>query len=258
MRARSAQAAFTLVELAVVMAIIGLLLAGAMMTLSAQAEQRATDETRRRLNAAVDALIAYAVVNGRLPCPAAPGSSGDEAPATGSGICSNPYNGFLPARTIGFQPTDEAFYGLDAWQNRIRYVVAGVTLAPACSAGAGLTPHFTAAANLKANGMSCKPNVADLDVICSTAAAGVSPSCNSGQRVVAQQTAAFIVYSIGKNGPQPGNYGADEIANTDNNAVFVSRTWSGSDSALGTFDDLLVVVPAGVLYSRLVAAGVLP
>src|SRR5262245_9987674 len=103
MATRRAQAAFTLVELAVVMSIIGLLLAGAMMTLSAQSEQRAIDETRRRLNAAVEALVAYAVVNGRLPCPAAPSANGDEAPS-GGGACSNPYNGFLPARTIGFQP----------------------------------------------------------------------------------------------------------------------------------------------------------
>ena len=259
MRTRRAQAAFTIVELAVVMAIIGLLLAGAMMTLSAQAEQRAVDETRRRLNAAVDALIAYAVVNGRLPCPAVPGgAAGDESPNTGTGVCTNPYNGLLPARTIGFQPTDEAFFGLDAWQNRIRYVVAGVTLAPDCGGVAGAIPHFTLAANLKSNGMSCKPNVNDLDVVCSTAAAGVSPACNSTQRVVAQQTTAFIVYSVGKDGANTGAYGADETANLDNNAVFVNRTWSGTDSPLGTYDDLMVVVPAGLFYSRLVAAGVLP
>jgi prepilin-type N-terminal cleavage/methylation domain-containing protein len=259
MATRRAQAAFTIVELAVVMAIIGLLLAGAMMTLTAQAEQRALDETRRRLNAAVDALVAYAVVNGRLPCPANPaGAAGEESPNTGTGICTNPYNGLLPARTIGFQPTDDAFFGLDAWQNRIRYVVAGVTLAPDCGGVGGAMPHFTVAATLKTNGMSCKPNLNDLDVVCSSVGAGVSPSCNSSQRVVAQQTAAFIVYSIGKNGPNPGAYGADETANLDNNAVFVNRTWSGTDSPLGTYDDLMVVVPAGVLYSRLVAAGVLP
>jgi prepilin-type N-terminal cleavage/methylation domain-containing protein len=257
MATRRAQAAFTIVELAVVMAIIGLLLTGAMMTLSAQAEQRAFDETRRRLNAAVDAVISYAVVNGRLPCPAVAAASGDESPV-GGGVCTNAYSGFLPARTIGFQPTDESFYGLDSWNNRIRYVVAGVTLAPTCSTGAPVVPHFTLAANLKANGMSCKPNVADLDVVCSVAAPGASPTCNNTQRVVAQQTAAFIVYSIGKNGPNANAYGADEAANLDNNALFVNRTWSGAESALGTYDDLMVVVPAGALYSRLVAAGVLP
>jgi len=252
MASRRAQAAFTIVELAVVMAIIGLLLAGAMMTLSAQAEQRAVDETRRRLNAAADALMAYAVVNGRLPCPATAGAGlyGDENPA-GGGTCAmspNPYVGFLPARTIGFQPTDEVFYGLDAWNNRIRYAVsAGAFVEAACSAP--LANHFTST-NLKTNGMSCRP--ADLDV-CSTAGA-----CAAANRVVAQYTAAFIVYSIGKNGPNTASYGPDEIENTNGDARFVNRTWSGSDSPAGYYDDLMVVVPAGVLYSRLIAAGVLP
>ena len=248
MTTRRAQAAFTLVELAVVMAIVGLLLAGAMMTISAQAEQRAIDETRRRLNAAVEALVAYAVVNGRLPCPATTGAGlfGDENPA-GGGACLNPYGGFLPARSVGFQPTDELFYGLDAWNNRIRYAVSAV--APTGCAG-GLVWHFTNATNLKTYGMSCKPN--DLEV-CSAAGA-----CSAANRVVAQNTAAFIVYSVGKNGPVPSAYGADETENTNGDARFVSRTWSGSDAAAGYYDDLMVVVPAGAFYSRLVAAGVLP
>src|SRR3954447_769066 len=166
MATRRAQAAFTIVELAVVMAIVGLLLAGAMMTLSAQAEQRAIDETRRRLNAAVEGLVAYAVVNGRLPCPAVVGvlKYGDEDPPAG-GACTNGYGGFLPARTIGFQPTDELFYGLDAWNNRIRYAVS--ITAPTVCAGAPAA-HFTTLGSMKTYGMSCKPG--DLDV-CTTAGA---------------------------------------------------------------------------------------
>jgi len=245
MSARRAQAAFTIVELAVVMAIVGLLLAGAMMTLGAQAEQRAIDETRRRLNSAVDALIAYAVVNGRLPCPAAPGTTGDESPPA-TGACTNPYNGFVPARTIGLQPADDAFYALDGWNNRIRYAVSGA--APVGCAG--VLWHFTNGTNLKTYGMSCKPN--DLDVC------NVAGICSAGNRVVAQNTAAFIVYSVGKNGPNAAAYGPDETENVNNDARFVNRTWSGSDSPNGSYDDLMVVVPAGLFYSRLVAAGVLP
>jgi prepilin-type N-terminal cleavage/methylation domain-containing protein len=95
---------FTLTELAVVFLIVGLLMGGAIMTLSAQMEQRTYEETQRRLQAARDALLAFALVNGRLPCPAAPNANGDESPA--GGACTNWYNGFLPARTLGFQPTD--------------------------------------------------------------------------------------------------------------------------------------------------------
>lgn len=244
---------FTLTELAVVTAILALLLGSAMMTLSAQAEQRARDETRRRLDAAVEAVVAFAVVNGRLPCPAVNGATGDEALA-GGGICTNAYGGLLPARTIGLQPTDASFYGVDSWNNRIRYAVSSV--APTGCTGTAAAPHFTSAANLKANGISCKPN--DLEIVCSSVAAGVNASCNAGTRVVSAQTIAFVVYSTGPNGANAATYGADEVENANGDARFVSRTPSPAGGVNGAFDDLVVAVPAGVLYSRLVAAGVLP
>ncbi|HEX9773863.1 MAG TPA: type II secretion system protein, partial [Steroidobacteraceae bacterium] len=71
---------FTLTELAVVFTIISLLLAAAMYTLSAQTEQRNFEETRRRLEAARELLLSFAIVNGRLPCPAT--TSGAEAITT--------------------------------------------------------------------------------------------------------------------------------------------------------------------------------
>jgi len=244
---------FTLTEMAVTLAILALLLGGAMMTLLAQSEQRAIDDTKRRLDAAAEAVIAFALVNGRLPCPATGVSNGDEAPA-GGGTCTTPYGGFLPARTVGLQPTDASFYAIDAWTNRIRYAVSSAALA-GCT-GTSTTPHFTSTANLKANGVSCKPN--DLDILCSTVGAGVNATCNVTTRVVAQQTIAFVVYSTGKNGALAATYGADETENLNGDARFISRTPSGPDSPSGNFDDLLVAVPAGVLYSRLIAAGVLP
>ena len=250
---RAAARGFTLTELAVVMAILALLLGSAMMTLSAQAEQRAIDDTRRRLDAAVEALTAFAVINGRLPCPAVNAATGEEAPA-GGGACTNAYGGFLPARTIGLQPTDSAFYAVDAWGNRIRYAVSSV--APTGCAGTSTAPHFTNALNLKTNGISCRPN--DLDIVCSTVAAGVNAACNVGTRVVSAQTIAFVVYSSGPNGAVTGQFGADEVENANSDARFVMRTPSAAGSPNGMFDDLVVAVPAGVLYARLVAAGVLP
>jgi len=246
MTARRRQIGFTLVEMAVVIAIVGLLITGAIMTIAAQAEQRAIDETRRRLNSAVEAIIAYAVVNGRLPCPAVVGAGkyGDE---DGAPACTSAFGGFLPARTIGFQPTDELLYGLDAWNNRIRYAVSAA--APTVCPG-GVANHYTTTGSMKSLGMSCKPN--DLD-ICNVAGA-----CAAANQVVASNTAVFLVYSIGKNGPNTSSYGPDEVENTNGDARFVSRTWSGTEAAAGYYDDLMVVVPAGVLYTRLVAAGVLP
>src|ERR1700693_521516 len=142
-RARSSAAGFTLVELAVVFTIVALLLASLMYTLSAQVEQRNFEETRRRLDQARELLLSFAIVNGRLPCPGryttASHSQGFESfcvAATGGcaggetttvqthGNCSNFYDGFVPAATIGITSVDSSGFAVDAWGNRIRYAIA--------------------------------------------------------------------------------------------------------------------------------------
>jgi prepilin-type N-terminal cleavage/methylation domain-containing protein len=247
---------FTLIELAVVAFIVALLLGGVVLTLSAQEEQRANAETRRRLDAAVDAVIGFATVNRRLPCPAVVATGGVEAPA-GGGTCTTSFGGFLPGRTLGVAPLDAQGFAVDAWGNRIRYAVANAVVAATCPSGA---PHFTSQANLKANGVGCQPN--DLLVCQSsggTAPAAVPPSCNTAPSVTNQQTVAFLVLSTGKNGGVvAAGQGADELANTNGDAIFISREHGTQETTTGSYDDLMIWVPAGVLYSRLLAAGVLP
>lgn len=251
---------FTLTEMAVVLAIVALLVGGAMATLSAQVEARNNEETLRRLNAAAEAIVAFAIVNKRLPCPASSATSGVESPS-GGGTCTNGFDGLLPAQTIGFTPVDANSFGVDVWGNRIRYAVASAITG--CS-GSAVTPHFTSSTNLKANGVSCKPN--DLDVwngfdACIAGAAVTAANCTGTRtvtRVAAARTVAFVVYSTGKNGAIAAGQGVDETANTNGDAVFVYRTPSDASSPLGSYDDLLVLVPAGVLYSKLISAGGLP
>lgn len=249
MQLRRSQAGFTLTELAVVFVIVSLLVGGAMMTLSAQVEQRNRDETQGRLNAAAEAVLAYAIVNRRLPCPAIAGTTGDEVPA-GGGACATWYGGFLPARTVGLQPSDASGYAVDAWGNRIRYALANSITG--CTGGSA-TPHFTSQLNLKANGISCRPN--DLDLCAPT---DITTACTAANRVVSTETVAFLVFSTGKNGALTSSYGPHELANVDANAAFISRTPSGTDSSTGAYDDQMVIVPAGIVYSRLIAAGLLP
>jgi prepilin-type N-terminal cleavage/methylation domain-containing protein len=252
---------FTLAELAVVTAIIGLLLASALYTLSAQTDQRNFEETRRRLEAARELLLAFAIVNGRLPCPASTTSNGDEAPLGGglctclNGTCTTPIAnqppvGWLPARSIGYQIVDTAGYAIDAWGNRIRYAVSGVALTGCL----GTLPHFTNTTNLRTNGLTCQPN--DL-VVCRTATGIIASSCNTALPVTNQNTLVAIVYSTGKNGAG-GSAGTDEAANLNGDRVFVWHTPTPVGAANGEFDDQMAWISVGELYGRLVAAGALP
>jgi prepilin-type N-terminal cleavage/methylation domain-containing protein len=251
------QQGFTLTELAVVFVIISLLLATAMYTLSAQTEQRNFEETRRRLEAARELILAFAVVNGRLPCPATTTSAGDEAPL-GGGACSapGPYGGWLPARSIGFQVSDAAGYAIDAWGNRIRYAVSSPAVALTGCAGSSTQPHFTNATNLKANGITCQPN--DL-VACRSAAGITATTCGPATNVLTNQSVVVaLVFSTGKNGAVAGAGGIDEAANTNNDRVFVWHTPAPVGAANGEFDDQITWITVGELYGKLIAAGLLP
>src|SRR6266849_9944180 len=61
---------FSLVELAVALAIIALLLAGALIPLSTQIDVRSGADTQRSMESIREAIFGFAQANGRLPCPA--------------------------------------------------------------------------------------------------------------------------------------------------------------------------------------------
>jgi prepilin-type N-terminal cleavage/methylation domain-containing protein len=271
---------FTLTELAIVTTVVALLLASLLYTLSAQVEQRNFEDTRRRLEQARDLVLAFAIANGRLPCPArytsaASHSQGLEsfcAAATGScagtetttvqahGNCSNYYDGYLPAATIGFQTTDANGFAMDAWNNRIRYVVTRTT--PACAPANTLV--YTSSANLKTYGVACQPP--DLLICKSSSGPITGASCiSAANQLVATNVVAGIVFSPGKNFPTAQTAAAaaaagrtDEAANMDGDASFVFHPPAPSNAANGEFDDQFVWITAGELYNRLIGGGVLP
>jgi prepilin-type N-terminal cleavage/methylation domain-containing protein len=263
------QHGFTLTELAVVFMIVALLLASLMYTLSAQTEARTREQTLSRLEQAKELLLTFAIVNGRLPCPArcsnwpncnGAGDGGDEQPA-GGGACTEGYAGYLPGRTLGFQPTDQAGYALDAWGNRVRYAVSLTS--------SGAQPnHFTTAANLKLNGIATTPT--DLLVCASSLAAGfnaATPTCGAAGNIVTNQNVvAAVVWSHGKDytSMTPGNL--DEQVNdkhrlpaaAQNNPTFIWHELRPVNAVGGEYDDLLLWIPVGQLYGRMIAAGQLP
>jgi prepilin-type N-terminal cleavage/methylation domain-containing protein len=262
---------FSLVELAVVMTIVAFLLGGLIYTLSAQMEQRNFEETRRRLEQARELILSFAIINGRLPCPARsaataapPTVAGDEVLTAGTGCIGDAVTdyyggtsgavtlGLLPARAIGYQQVDSSGFAVDAWGNRLRYVVAN--LITNCS-GSSTTPHFVNSTNLKANGISCQPN--DL-LVCKSATGITATTCGgAANQIMAQSLVVAIIFSTGKNGAI-GSGGIDGAANLNGDRVFVFHTPTPSGAANGEFDDQFTWITVGELYGKLIAAGQLP
>lgn len=252
---------FTLIELAMVLMIVGLLLGGLLVPLNAQMEQRGISETDKNLAEIREALIGFAIINGRLPCPAqatlatgaagageetlasntcACASSGSTVAQAGSTACTETsVTGVLPWVTLGLNETD-------AWDRRYTYRVA---------------THFADQIAAGTFGSGCTPSLAPTAAsfaLCSLGVPDVFSAASGGTTVVADVPA--IIVSHGKNG-----YGAyltdgsklsgaagDEAENADNDSIFVSR------STTSDFDDQPVWITGNILIGRTVSAGKLP
>lgn len=88
-------------------------------------QQDVTDASLRKIS---DALVAYATLNGRLPCPARgtkptpPAVDGAAVPDTATATCTYP-DGVVPWVTLGLRRSD----AMDAWGGRISYRVYAPT-----------------------------------------------------------------------------------------------------------------------------------
>ncbi len=250
------QRGFSLLELSIVLLIVGLLLGGLIMPLSARVDQQRIDTTRMQLEEIRDALTGYALAHDALPCPAIPASNG-QASATASG-CTRQH-GFVPAATLGLPGSRNADQLLlDAWGNPIRYSVSN------SDADSDGNWDFVRPGEMRNVTLA---NLAPGLDVCSTAAGSSATACASGATITA--TAPAVLLSLGKDFATPGS--ADEQENVGatlgggpsgrsypvaSDEVFVSRTMS---TATGSgFDDLVTWIAPGTLYGQMVSAGRLP
>jgi len=238
---RARKKGFTLVELTIVLVIVALLIGGMLLPLSAQRDIQSANDTQKQLAAINEALLGFAAAQRRLPCPAAPAATGVESPP-GGGPCTNNFNGYLPAITLGIFPTDAQGYAIDAWGNRISYAVTNAN-ANAFTTASGMQAAW-------AGGLS-----PDLRV-CSTAAhitnaGAANADCPAADTLT--NSAVAVVFSTGKNGgATPAS--ADELANwtSSGDSVFVNAAPSNG------FDDVVVWLSPNILYNRMISAGRLP
>lgn len=234
------QAGFSLIELALVLVILTLALGGALVPLNAQIEHKQWRDTEHGLQLVHDALLGFTVRNGRLPCPASGASNGMESPVNG-GVCTNPYDGYVPAVSLGLSQLDTQGYVLDAWGNRLRYAVAK-------SSGSA----FTTSDGIKNAGLSILQSEFQ---VCAGIAGASSSSCGSATALSSSGINAppAVIYSLGKFVTARS---ADENANQDGNAIFVNHSLTSSVASTGAYDDVVIWLSPNVLYGQMVNAGV--
>ncbi len=229
---------FTLVEMAIVLVIVGLLMAAFLSPLSAQIDQKDYGETRRLLDDSKDALLGYAVVNKHLPCPdkTAGASNGVNDSANDGVEDFDVLTGFCIAQEGNLPWATLSLPSNDSWGQQFIYRVT------ATYSNRSPQPTFSllsAVGNLRVcNQQTCStPRLTD--------------------------TAIAVIVSRGKNRgicstlPSPPAC-IDETANNDGNNDFVSHVQTASGSANGEFDDVVVWVSSNILFNRMVNAGQLP
>lgn len=272
---------FTIMELTVVLVIIGLLLGGLLVPLSTQRDIDYSKATDKSLADIREALIGFAVINGRLPCPADPtlasgvANAGVEATlpvgsttpvscnctsassalvsgvakygATGTAACkatvagTDSVGGVLPWATLGLLETD-------AWGNRYTYEIGsffgrGLDSAQlfGCSGSLPTTPPASAAFAL------CTPG--SINILAAAGGTALNTAGTVPAVVLSHgKTSAGAYTSLGTQVSVAGA-GADETENANGDATFVSNT---------LIDDRVIWIPATQLMTRMIASGRLP
>lgn len=215
------QQGFSLIEIAMVLVIIGLLLGGLMTPLATQFENSRRKDTQRSLETISEALYGFALTTGRLPCP---DTDNDGLENQLAGNCAAMF-GTLPWVTLNTGNSD-------AWGRAFMYRVTASYADTTDGTGCGVVSPGVSI-SLCSSG--------DIQVL--DAAAGA---------VIASSLPA-IVLSRANNGAA---IGADENENSDNDSVFVANEYS--TLAGNPFDDMVEWVVPALLNNRLVKAGRLP
>lgn len=240
---------FTLIEIAIVLLIVTIILGYTVALFPIQQELKQYRKADKQMDQIIEAIYAYAQVNGRLPCAdsiAAP----DGIANPDNGTDCTVWYGLLPAKTLGIDGQyDDNQSLLDPWGTPYRYQVTSN------DDDGDFLGDFVG--NNEMNGVGIANLTPDLE-ICT-----VNPSnnpadndCGLANVTVAERIPA-VVLSLGKDGGRV--LSNIQVENTDNTAdgvtdiVFVKTT--RNDAAGTEFDDIVKWVAPNLLYAKMIASG---
>ena len=242
---------FTLVELAIVLVIVGLLLAGGLSFFKAQVESQRLSEGRAQLAEIKESLLGFAVQRGYLPCPANPAAANTLEDRAANGQC-NRAEGTIPGTTLGLTRSTDPFG---------RPFTYRVTLAFADNGPASVPPAITDSNQTLGGcpgGSVAPPGVSFM--LCSQG--DISLLAASGGTGVALGLVSVVVMHF-HHGPPPDDVAGsvDEMENTDHDAVFVSHPRvddNPNTAADEEYDDIAEAISPALLANRMLLAGKLP
>ena len=255
------QKGFTLIEIAIVLLIVAILLGYTVALFPVQQELKHYRQADTEMNEIIDALISFAQVNGRLPCPDTDtdGRENDsdlwdiagDAPGTDTFIDSCVgYTGLVPMTTLGLQANANSNNNpQDPWGDVYEYTVSDVD-----TDSVGVV-DLVSPNGIRAEGVgNVKPDLK----ICNGSGAAIDdcPGANIAARdlnTVANGIAAVLV-STGKNRNDIAS--AIQTENTDGDKAFVSAT--RSDASGSEYDDIVKWISSNQLFSKMIEADQLP
>jgi prepilin-type N-terminal cleavage/methylation domain-containing protein len=230
---------FTLVEMAIVLIIFGLMLAMFLSPLSAQRDLQNRAKTQLKLNEIKAALIGYAIVNSHLPC--------TDTDAIPDGLenrdssvvneCDSDKSGILPWKTLGID-------GTDAWGNLFTYRV-----------------DATFSDNVNRFTINDAEGESGINVNDEKGAALVSTNSRPAALILSHGSNGFGALNIIQDSSlnhEPNPTSTDELENADNDVTFVSHPPAAPGSSNGEFDDMLIWISPKVLINRMIMAERLP
>ncbi|MEN9461641.1 MAG: hypothetical protein RIS84_1661 [Pseudomonadota bacterium] len=231
---------FTLVELAMSLLVIGLLMGTLILPVTGQLNARAISETEKTMDNIKEALIGYAVMNSKLPCPAAVVSNpaANDFGTSQSILCGQ--EGFLPWAELGIGKVT------DAWGFPIRYRVDSNYTVANTATGLPLDLKTTDKINVT-HDYVLPPTYQPVNKPL------VSSEADNSSKII------VVLLSYGNdqtpNGTQEQQKnGTTPYENADGNAIYVLNDNVKGGDADKNFDDIVMWLPKTTLLARLAAA----
>jgi len=246
---------FTLVELAVVLLLVGIMGSIGLTALTAQMANATNAATQKKHEVIKEALSTYLRKNKRLPCPATTNTGLEDRQAGNPGVCTGLF-GILPYATLDLPKS----VAIDGWENLFSYAVsARWTLTYGTVADPVTTTVAADAFGVGADG--------DIIVKDRPMVAPYTPE------TTLTSNAVVLIISHGKNGlgayTSKGTQNVNPEAGTDELANVTVPTWvrpaafylrnntDNSTGAFGAFDDNIQRLSANTLIEPLIREGAL-